>query len=53
MNAIHEHAQLSPTCDLGTQIYEQWAVQKERLGELRFTSSTLQIYYKLAIVYLS
>ncbi|KAM6934329.1 interferon-induced helicase C domain-containing protein 1 [Xenentodon cancila] len=30
MNAIHEHAQLTPTCDLGTQNYEQWAVQKER-----------------------
>ncbi|XP_043987484.1 interferon-induced helicase C domain-containing protein 1 isoform X1 [Gambusia affinis] len=30
MTAIHEHAQLFPTCDLGTQNYEQWAVQKER-----------------------
>ncbi|XP_038145666.1 interferon-induced helicase C domain-containing protein 1 [Cyprinodon tularosa] len=30
MNAIHEHVLLSPTCDLGSQNYEQWAVQKER-----------------------
>ncbi|XP_061579566.1 interferon-induced helicase C domain-containing protein 1 [Cololabis saira] len=30
MNAIHEHAQLSVTCDLGSQNYEQWAVHKER-----------------------
>ncbi|MED6279410.1 hypothetical protein CHARACLAT_000577 [Characodon lateralis] len=30
MNAIHEHAKLSPTCDLGSQNYEQWAVQRER-----------------------
>lgn len=30
MNAIHTHAELSPTCDLGSQNYEQWVVQKER-----------------------
>uniref|UniRef100_A0A668AZ64 RNA helicase n=1 Tax=Myripristis murdjan TaxID=586833 RepID=A0A668AZ64_9TELE len=30
MNAIHIHASLSPTCDLGSQNYEQWVVQKER-----------------------
>ncbi|KAM9344258.1 interferon-induced helicase C domain-containing protein 1 isoform 2-T2 [Pholidichthys leucotaenia] len=30
MNDIHDHAQLSPTCDLGSQNYEQWVVQKER-----------------------
>ncbi|XP_044072913.1 interferon-induced helicase C domain-containing protein 1 [Siniperca chuatsi] len=30
MNAIHTHAQLSPTCDLGSQNYEQWVVQQER-----------------------
>ncbi|XP_013856958.1 interferon-induced helicase C domain-containing protein 1 [Austrofundulus limnaeus] len=30
MNAIHDHAKFSPTCDLGSQNYEQWAVQKER-----------------------
>ncbi|XP_076602471.1 interferon-induced helicase C domain-containing protein 1 [Chaetodon auriga] len=30
MNAIHTHAELSPTCDLGSQSYEQWVVQKER-----------------------
>ncbi|XP_074551176.1 interferon-induced helicase C domain-containing protein 1 isoform X2 [Halichoeres trimaculatus] len=30
MNAIHVHADLSPTCDLGSQNYEQWVVQKER-----------------------
>ncbi|XP_040003698.1 interferon-induced helicase C domain-containing protein 1 [Xiphias gladius] len=30
MNDIHTHAQLSPTCDLGSQNYEQWVVQKER-----------------------
>ncbi|XP_068613059.1 interferon-induced helicase C domain-containing protein 1-like [Brachionichthys hirsutus] len=29
MNCIHVHAGLSPTCDLGSQSYEQWAVQKE------------------------
>lgn len=33
MNAIHAHAELSPTCDLGSQNYEQWVVQKERKGE--------------------
>nr|AIP84311.1 melanoma differentiation associated protein-5 [Etroplus suratensis] len=30
MTAIHEHAELSPTCDLGSQNYEQWVVQRER-----------------------
>ncbi|KAM4731905.1 interferon-induced helicase C domain-containing protein 1 isoform 2-T2 [Anableps anableps] len=30
MTAIHKYAELSPTCDLGSQNYEQWAVQKER-----------------------
>ncbi|KAM8749460.1 interferon-induced helicase C domain-containing protein 1 isoform 1-T1 [Acanthopagrus schlegelii] len=30
MNAIHLHAELSPTCDLGSQNYEQWVVQTER-----------------------
>ncbi|KAI3356209.1 hypothetical protein L3Q82_017456, partial [Scortum barcoo] len=30
MSAIHAHAELSPTCDLGSQNYEQWVVQKER-----------------------
>uniref|UniRef100_A0A673YK69 RNA helicase n=1 Tax=Salmo trutta TaxID=8032 RepID=A0A673YK69_SALTR len=30
MNAIHVHAELNPTCDLGTQNYEQWVVQKEQ-----------------------
>lgn len=46
MHAIHQHAELSPTCDLGSQNYEQWVVQKERKGGqlflmliLRMTSS--------------
>lgn len=30
MNAIHVHAELSPTCDLGSQNYEQWVGQLER-----------------------
>ncbi|XP_034550004.1 interferon-induced helicase C domain-containing protein 1 [Notolabrus celidotus] len=30
MNAIHVHADLSPNCDLGSQNYEQWIIQKER-----------------------
>uniref|UniRef100_A0A7N8YHN4 RNA helicase n=1 Tax=Mastacembelus armatus TaxID=205130 RepID=A0A7N8YHN4_9TELE len=30
MNAIHNHAQLIPTSDLGSQNYEQWVVQTER-----------------------
>ncbi|CAI5656164.1 interferon-induced helicase C domain-containing protein 1 isoform X3 [Oreochromis aureus] len=30
MTAIHNHAELTPTCDLGSQNYEQWVVQKER-----------------------
>ncbi|KAM6979182.1 interferon-induced helicase C domain-containing protein 1 isoform 2-T2 [Tautogolabrus adspersus] len=30
MNDIHSHAELSPACELGTQNYEQWVVQKER-----------------------
>ncbi|XP_068185345.1 interferon-induced helicase C domain-containing protein 1 isoform X2 [Antennarius striatus] len=29
MNCIHVHAGLSPTCDLGSQNYEQWVVHKE------------------------
>ncbi|CAJ1079310.1 interferon-induced helicase C domain-containing protein 1 [Xyrichtys novacula] len=33
MNAIHVHADLSPTCELGSQNYEQWVVQRERLAE--------------------
>lgn len=33
MNAIHDHAQLNPTCDLGSQNYEQWVIQTERIGE--------------------
>lgn len=33
MNAIHAHAELTPTCDLGSQNYEQWVVQLERKGE--------------------
>ncbi|XP_039674378.1 interferon-induced helicase C domain-containing protein 1 isoform X2 [Perca fluviatilis] len=32
MNAIHAHAELSPTSDLGSQNYEQWVVQKERIA---------------------
>ncbi|KAM8855203.1 interferon-induced helicase C domain-containing protein 1 [Spinachia spinachia] len=32
MNAIHTHAELSPTSDLGSQNYEQWVVQKERIA---------------------
>lgn len=35
MNSIHENAKLNPTCDLGSQNYEQWAVQQERQGEWR------------------
>ncbi|XP_048846960.1 interferon-induced helicase C domain-containing protein 1 [Brienomyrus brachyistius] len=30
MNAIHTHANLDPSCELGTQNYEQWVVQKEQ-----------------------
>ncbi|KAM3861963.1 interferon-induced helicase C domain-containing protein 1 [Diretmus argenteus] len=30
MNAIHAHADLHPTCDLGSQNYEQWVVQQGR-----------------------
>ncbi|CAB1346672.1 unnamed protein product [Coregonus sp. 'balchen'] len=33
MTAIHIHAELNPTCDLGTQNYEQWVVQKEQNGK--------------------
>lgn len=40
MNAIHTHAELSPTCDLGSQNYEQWVVQKERKGERYFLRSS-------------
>ncbi|XP_034742416.1 interferon-induced helicase C domain-containing protein 1 [Etheostoma cragini] len=32
MNAIHAHAELNPTSDLGSQNYEQWVVQKERIA---------------------
>ncbi|KAM9850762.1 interferon-induced helicase C domain-containing protein 1 [Aulostomus maculatus] len=30
MNTIHTHAELNPTCELGSQNYEQWVVQMER-----------------------
>uniref|UniRef100_A0A3P8VP92 RNA helicase n=1 Tax=Cynoglossus semilaevis TaxID=244447 RepID=A0A3P8VP92_CYNSE len=30
MNSIHTHAQLTPSCDLGSQNYEQWIVETER-----------------------
>lgn len=33
MNDIHVHADLNPTCDLGSQNYEQWVVQKEQNGK--------------------
>uniref|UniRef100_A0A665TAX5 RNA helicase n=1 Tax=Echeneis naucrates TaxID=173247 RepID=A0A665TAX5_ECHNA len=29
MNAIHTHAELNPNCELGSQNYEQWVVQKK------------------------
>ncbi|KAK5861215.1 hypothetical protein PBY51_022629 [Eleginops maclovinus] len=32
MNDIHTHAELNPTSDLGSQTYEQWVVQKERIA---------------------
>ncbi|XP_061735920.1 interferon-induced helicase C domain-containing protein 1 [Nerophis ophidion] len=32
MNSIHAHSQLSPTCELGSQNYEQWVVQTERIA---------------------
>ncbi|XP_056283178.1 interferon-induced helicase C domain-containing protein 1 [Pseudoliparis swirei] len=32
MNSIHTHAELSLTSEFGTQIYEQWVVQKERIA---------------------
>ncbi|XP_034042377.1 interferon-induced helicase C domain-containing protein 1-like [Thalassophryne amazonica] len=30
MDAIHVHAELNPTSDLGSQNYEQWVIQEER-----------------------
>ncbi|XP_075895861.1 interferon-induced helicase C domain-containing protein 1 isoform X3 [Nelusetta ayraudi] len=30
MHVIHEHAQLQPTCELGSQKYELWVIQMER-----------------------
>ncbi|CAB1328449.1 unnamed protein product, partial [Coregonus sp. 'balchen'] len=36
MNAIHTHVELNPTCDLGTQNYEQWVVQKEQNDDNTF-----------------
>ena len=38
MNAIHTHAELFPTCELGSQTYDGWVVQKERTGEHKFLS---------------
>uniref|UniRef100_A0AAQ4QQZ4 RNA helicase n=1 Tax=Gasterosteus aculeatus aculeatus TaxID=481459 RepID=A0AAQ4QQZ4_GASAC len=32
MNAIHTHAELSPTSDFGSQNYEQWVVLRERIA---------------------
>lgn len=33
MDEIHNHAELKPLCEPGTQNYEQWVVQKEQNGE--------------------
>lgn len=33
MHVIHEHAQLQPTCELGSQKYELWVIQMERKGK--------------------
>lgn len=33
MHAIHQHAQLTPNSDLGSQNYEQWVVQMEHKGQ--------------------
>lgn len=33
MHVIQEHAQLQPTCELGSQKYELWVIQMERKGE--------------------
>lgn len=42
MNEIHIHAQLNPLCQPGTQIYEQWVVQKEQNGKRDTGSRTLR-----------
>ncbi len=42
MHAIHNHAELNPTCDLGSQNYEQWVVQKERSGEWYYFNAQLK-----------
>lgn len=40
MNAIHEHGQLKPNSELGSQNYEQWIVQMDCKGEFRVFSSS-------------
>lgn len=42
MNVIHEHAKLHPTCEPGSQLYEQWVIQRNRKGE-RTISLSLSI----------
>ncbi len=44
MDEIHEHADLKPLCEPGTQIYEQWVVQKEQNGEFTAFYKHIQIY---------
>uniref|UniRef100_A0A8C5I8C8 RNA helicase n=1 Tax=Gouania willdenowi TaxID=441366 RepID=A0A8C5I8C8_GOUWI len=52
MQAIHSHAKLSPTCELDSQMYEQWAVQIGRKAEkegdqtVRVCADHLQQYYE-------
>lgn len=43
MNAIHDHAQLRPISDLGSQKYEQWVVQMEGKGEFSVFSSSVNV----------
>lgn len=44
MDEIHEHADLKPPCEPGTQNYEQWVVQKEQNGEFTAFYKDVQIY---------
>lgn len=47
MYAIHQHAQLTPNSDLGSQNYEQWVVQMERKGQpgVLFLSRSSTCFY--------
>lgn len=50
MDEIHQHAELKPLCQPGTQYYEQWVVQKEQNGERNVICTALRVELSLTLV---